>query len=151
MYEFLEEIKTYLKDCFQNDSDISTQKKPEVYDAYKVGHEPKQTQPEIQVRIMSNAEQVNYTSFCGVKAFSIPLQFNVYTGQLNIAKVAYNAQHASIILADKVVKNILNKVYSQNNEILYGRYITSSPALPMNEGGTIYMTSVRFDFIVRAS
>lgn len=151
MYEFLEYIKNYIKNCFADDSDISVQKKPEVYDAYKVGHEPKQTQPEIQVQIMDNSEQVNYTTFRGVKAYSIPLQLTAYTGQLNINKVAYNAQHASIILADKVIKYIYDLIYSQNNDILFGRNITTSPALSMNDGGTIYATSVRFDFIVKTT
>lgn len=149
MFEFIETIKTYLKNCFAADSDISQAKKPEVYDAYKVGHEPKQTQPEIQVRIMNNAEQVNYTTFCGVKAISIPLQFTAYTGQLSIAKTMYNAQQASLILADKVRKYIYDLIYSENNDILYGRHTTTSPALPMNDGGTMYATSVRFDLIVK--
>ena len=97
MFEFLENVKQYLKDSFAADADISEQKKPEVYDAYKVKHEPKQTQPEVQVRILNNYEQVNYTTFCGVKAMSIPMQFSVYTGDLTIAGKKYNAQHASII------------------------------------------------------
>lgn len=149
MYEFVEYIKEYIKNCFNADSDISSQKKPDVYDAYKVQHEPKQTKPEIQVQILDNSEQVNYTTFCGMRAVSIPLQFTAYTGQINIASKAYNAQQGSILLAEKVIKYIYNLIYSQNNYILYGRNITSSPALPMNEGGTIYATSVRFDFIVK--
>lgn len=149
MFEFVEFVKNYLKDCFAADNDISAQKKPEIYDAYKVQHEPKQTQPEIQVQIMNNYEQVNYTTFCGVQAVSIPLQFTAYTGQLNIAKKPYNAQQGSVKLAEKVIKYIYDLIYSQNNDIQFGRHITSSPALPMNEGGTVYATSVRFDFIVK--
>ena len=151
MFELLENVKEYLKDCFASDADISAQKKPEVYDAYKVNHEPKQTQPEIQVRILNNSEQVNYTTFCGVQAMSIPMQFNAYTGDLTIAGKKYNAQHASMILAEKVIKHIYNLIYSQEYKIQFGRHITTSPALPMNDGGTIYVTSVRFDLIVRAA
>lgn len=148
MFEFLDNVKQYLKDCFADDPDISVQKKPEVYDAYKVGHEPKQTQPEIQVRIMNNYEQVNYTTFCGVRAMSIPMQFSAYTGDLTIAGKKYNAQHASILLAEKVIKYIYDLIYSQNYKVQFGRHITTSPALPVNDGGTMYATSVRFDFIV---
>ena len=149
MYEFLEYIKQYLKDTFENDSDISASKKPEVYTSDKVSHEPSQTKPEIQVKVMDFSERTSYTTFCGVVANSIPLQISTYCGQMSIARKTYNAQDASMILAEKAVKALYKLIYSNKYpKLSTGRHITTSAGLPMNEGGTIYVTNVRFEFTV---
>ena len=151
MFEFLEYIKTYLEECFAEDGDYSASKKPKVYDAYQVGHEPKKTQPEIQVQILNNSEQVNYTTFCGIKAESLPLQITAFSGQVYIGGEENGAKVASIKLADKIKKYINNLIYNDNkdNELLTGNHIMTSQPIPMNDGGSIYMTPVRYDFIIQ--
>lgn len=150
MDDFLENIINYLQSVFDADADLTPSKKPMVYDAYQVNHEPQSNKPEIQVQILDSREQVNYTTFCGKKAINIPLQFTSYSGQMKIAGIMTNAQHSSIKLADKVTKYIDDLVYGDENYgIRYARYISSSPALPMNEGGSMYASAVRYDFIVQ--
>lgn len=150
MYEFLEYIKEYLQTCFANDTDFTASKKPKLIDSYKTGHEPKMIQPEIQVQIMDDSENISYTTFCGKEADSTPLQISAYSGQMKIGGVDKNAQHASIIIADKIKKYLYELIYSDDKRnILTGRHITSSPALPMNDGGSIYMSAVRFDFTIQ--
>lgn len=150
MYEFLEYIKKYLEECFATDPDFTPSKRPEILDTYLVGHEPKKTQPEIQVQIMNDSEQINYTTFCGVVAESIPLQFTAYSGNVRIGGVDKNGKQASIILADKTKGYINNLIYgNKDNNILAGRHILTSIPLSMNDAGSIYMTAVRFDFTIQ--
>lgn len=150
MFEFLEYIKQYLADCFNADPDFMATKKPEVYDSYKVGHSPKNTKPEVQVQIMDNSEQTRYTTFCGIRAENLPLQFMAFSGAVRIAGVERNAQQASIILADKTKGYINDLIYgNKENNILTGNHIISATPLPMNDGGTIYMTPVRFNFTIQ--
>lgn len=149
MYYFLEDLKKYLEECFKKDADISVAKKPQVYMGYQIQHEPSSKRPEIQVQPLGNSEQGNYTTFCGKKANSIPVQVTALTGQLRIGGVDYSAQEASIILGDKIDRYMNDYIYSCTNENIYeARMITSSPALPMNETGSVYMTAVRFDFVI---
>lgn len=149
MDEFLDKIKEYLEEQFASDTEILKSKKPTIYPAYKESHEPSATQPEIQIQILGWSEQTNYTTFCGKKAESLPLQFTAYSGQQKIGGIVRNAQQSSSILAQKTVKYLYDLIYSKEwDELQYGRHITSSLAMPMNEGGSIYMSAVRFDFII---
>lgn len=149
MFKFLDFIKNYIQAEFQSDSEISNAKKPDVYTAYRKSHEPASSKPEIQVQIMDNSERTNFTTFCKKNANTIPMQITAYTGQLSINKTQRSAQEASIIFGDKIEKLMYDLIYGNiNKNILGGRLITTSPALPMNDGGTIYMTALRFEFIV---
>lgn len=149
MVQFLEDLKTYLENRFADDDDFSSVKKPSVYDGYQVGHEPKETKPEIQVHPLDNSERVNYTTFCGKNSNNISIQFTCYTGQVKIARVDRPANQASMIMAEKVEQYINEYVYSVGNRnILQFRKVSTSPALPMNDGGTIYMTAIRYSFDV---
>ena len=149
MYYFLEDLKKYLEDCFKNDLDITNAKKPQIYSGYQIQHEPSSKKPEIQVHPLNKSEQVNFTTFCGKTANTIPVQITIYTGQLKIGGIEYSAQDASVIFGDKIDEYVYNYIYSCSNKNIYGgRTITTSPALPMNEGGSIYMTAVRFDFTI---
>lgn len=150
MDEFLENIINYLQEKFSEDTDLSVSKRPQVYDSYQVNHEPQASKPEIQVQIIDLREQVNYTTFCGKQAINIPLQITAYTGQVKIKGEMTNAQHSSIKLADKIVRYIDDLIYQDNNYgITFARHISSTPALPMNDGGSIYASAVRYDFIVQ--
>lgn len=149
MYRFLEDLKKYLEECFKNDADLTSAKKPYVYNGYQIQHEPSSKKPEIQIQPLDNAENSNYTTFCGRNADYVPTQITVYTGQLKIGGVDYSAQDASVILAEKVDDYVYDYIYScQNKNIYEGSKTTSSPALPMNETGSIYFTSVRFSFTI---
>lgn len=149
MYRFLEDLKNYLYNRFQSDSDISSQKKPDVYSGYQVQHTPSSKKPEIQIQPLNKNENVNYTTFCGKRANNVPVQITALCGQMKIAKTDYSAQDASIIFGDKIDDYINEYIYSCDNPNIYGgRTITTSPALPINEGGSMYSTSVRFDFII---
>ena len=150
MDEFLENIINYLASSFAEDNDLTQSKRPLVYDAYQVGHEPQSSKPEIQVQIIDSREQTNYTTYCGKRAINIPLQITAYAGQMKFNGIMTNAQHSSLKLADKIVKYIDKLIYSDKNYgISYARHISSSPALPMNEGGSMYASAVRYDFIVQ--
>ena len=147
MYCFLEDIKKYLEECFKNDNDITASKKPSVYNGYQIQHEPSSKKPEIQVHSLDKREQEEYTTFCDRNANIISVQITAYCGQLKIAGIDYSAQDASVILGDKIDQYIYQYIYSCVNKNIYGgRTITTSPALPKNEGGSVYMTAVRFDF-----
>lgn len=150
MFEFLEYIKAYIGNAFANDKEITASKKPLVYNAYQKQHTPSTNKTEIQVQVLDNTEQANYTTFCGKKANSIPLQITAYVGgQLKIGGIDRNAQQGSMIFGDKIEKILYELIYSNENANIYGgRMITTSPALPMTVGGEIYMTAVRFEFII---
>lgn len=149
MFHFREELKKYLEDCFSKDGSLTPSKKPKVYNGYQVGHEPSAKTPEIQIQPLNNSEQREFTTFCGKNANSVPIQIAVYTGQLKIGGVDYNAQDGSTLLGEKVEKYIYEYIYSLKNEQLYNGYLVdSSPELPMNDGGTIYTNILRFDFII---
>lgn len=149
MFQFREDLKVYLENCFANDSSITASKKPKIYNGYQAQHEPKATEPEVQIRPLDNSEQTEFTTFCNKHANSVPLQFGAYTGQLTIGGVKYNAQDASDILGEKIEHYINEYIYSlKNKNIQQGRLVSTSPALPMNDGGSVYTTFLRFDFIV---
>lgn len=150
MFQFVEDVKDYLESKFANDSSISSTKRPKVFSGYQVGHEPTQKQPEIQVQPLDDSEIVSYTSFCRDNASSVPLQITVYTGQLRISGKDYNAQEASMILADKVnafMSEYIHKVVNKN--LIYGRRVGGTPALPMNDTGSMYMTPVRYELQIQ--
>lgn len=149
MYQFREDLKTYLESCFDADNDISQAKKPKVYNGYQIQHEPSQTQPEIQIETLSCSENIDFSTFLKKNANNEPLQVTVYTGQLSINSLKYSAQDASVLLAEKVEKYIYDYIYSRvNKNIKYGQMVSASPALPMNDGGSVYSTALRFDFTV---
>ena len=150
MNDFLDNIINYLTDCFANYSELTQAKRPIACESYKVNNEQQMSKPEIQVQIVDAREQTNYTTFCGKKAMNIPLQITAYAGQTKFDGILQNAQRSSLKLADKIVEYIDKLIYADNNYgIRYARHISSSPALPMNEGGSMYASAVRYDFIVQ--
>lgn len=153
MVEFLDFIKSYLETKFGADTDIVTSKRPKVYDAYQVGHEPSKIKTcEIQVQVLDNSEFQPATSFEQENANYTPLQITAYATQMSIKSKMVSASKASLILGEKIKKYIYDLIYARNGDanynknILSGRLMSSSPALPMNDGGSLYMTAVRFDF-----
>jgi len=155
MVEFLDFIKSYLTSKFSSDTSIASTKRPKVYDAYQVGHEPSKIKScEIQVQVLDNSEFQFATSFDKKNANYIPLQITAYAPQMTISSQTVSAEKASLILGDKVEKYINDLIYAEvgsenrNRNILSGRLMSSSPALPMNEGGSLYMTALRYDFKV---
>ena len=150
MNEFLEELKKYLEVCVSSDSDFTAAKTPTILDGYQIQHTPSSTRPEIQVQPMSNGENVNFTTFCGKKCNTIPVQITVYTGQVKIGKDMKSARDASLIIADKVEGYLYNYIYSATNpNLYYGRQMSSSPAMPMKvASATIYATALRYTFNV---
>ncbi len=147
MYAFLEELKQYLETTFANDSDFTTAKVPKIIEAYKVGNQVKMAQPQVQIQILDNSEETQYTTYCHPMAENISVEFTAYASQMKIGSIERSALGASIIIGDKIKDALYKLIYStDNHRILYGTYITSSPALPMNDGGTIYMTAIRFEF-----
>lgn len=149
MNYFLDDLEKYLDMCFQNDVDITVSKKPNIYKGYQVQHEPSSKKPEIQIHRLNTNEQVNFTTFCKKNANTISVQITAFSGQMKIRGVEYSAQDASGILGEKIEQYICDYIYSCNNQNIYdGKLITISPTLPMNEGGSIYMTAVRFNFVI---
>ena len=153
MVEFLDYVKSYLEDKFSQDTDFTSSKRPKVYDAYQVAHEPSKIKGcEIQVRVLDNYEFQTATSFEQKNVNSVPLQFTVYAPQMSIKSQVVSGQEASLIIAQKIEKYIYDLIYAEkgssnyNRNILGGRLMSSSPALPMNDSGSLYMTAVRFDF-----
>lgn len=149
MYQFREDIKNYLISCFNADSSISQAKRPKVYNGYQIQHEPSQSQPEVQVINLNYNENGEFTTFRAKHANYEPIQISVYSGQLTIGNVKYSAQDASALLAEKVDKYMYDYIYGDiNNNLKYGELVSTSPELPMNDGGSVYMTALRFDFTV---
>ena len=148
MDEFLENIINYLQERVDADTFFSASKKPLVCEAHSVNHALTASQPEIQVQIIDAREQTNYTTFCGKRANAIPLQFSAYAGQLNKKN---DAQHYSIKMADKVIKYIDELVYGEQEKygISTATHISSTVGLPLNDGGTIYASVVRYNFVVQ--
>lgn len=150
MNDFLDNIINYLTDCFLSYSELTQTKRPIACESHKVNNEQQMSKPEVQVQIVDAREQTNYTTFCGKKAMNIPLQITAYAGQTKFGGIVQNAQRSSLKLADKIVEYIDKLIYADNNYgIRYARHISSSPALPMNEGGSMYASAVRYDFIVQ--
>lgn len=149
MFQFREDIKEYLNECFSNDTSLTPSKRPKIYNGYQIGHEPSSKFPEIQVQPLNASERVNYTTFCGKNANSLPLQVAVYSGPVKIGGIDYSSQDASVIIAEKAEKYLYDYIYANgNNNIYEGRLVGASPALPMNESGSVYVTVLRFDFVV---
>lgn len=149
MFQFREDLKVYLENCFANDNSITASKKPKIYNGYQVQHEPSAKEPEIQIQPLDISEQTEFTTFCNKNANSVPMQIGAYTGQMRINGVPYDAQSASVILGEKIEYYINEYIYScENKNIQQGRLVSTSPALPMNDGGSVYTTILRFDFIV---
>ena len=155
MVEFLDFIKTYLESKFAQDTSITASKRPKVYDAYQLGHEPSKIKTcEIQVHILDNSEFQRATSFEEKNVNSVPIQITAYATQMSINSKMVSGQKASLILAEKIEKYIYDLIYSQNGDanhnrnLLGGRLMGTSPAIPMTESGSLYMTAVRFDFKV---
>lgn len=148
MDDFLENIINYLQERVNADTFFTANKKPLVCEAYGVNHNLTASQPEIQVQIIDFREQSNYTTFCGKRASAIPLQFSAYAGQISKKN---DAQHYSIKMAEKVIKYIDELVYGEQDKygISTATHISSTIGLPMNDGGTIYASVVRYNFVVQ--
>ena len=145
MYNFLESMKTYIKNGINADSDISDT--IAVYDANTKGHTPQKT--EIQFQIMDNSEVERYNSFSGASIFNIPLQITLFAFQTKIAGKMKSARESSIILADKIT-NLLNAldVVKHNSNVMRVRIMTTTPAMPFEGGDKAYTTAIRCEFWV---
>lgn len=149
MIEFYDFIKNFIKEKFDNDTEISGEVK--IYDAYTVGHTPSPTQPEIQFQIMNNYEYARATSFYdGENASVMPMQLTAYVGQQKVNGITRNAREVAIIYGEKI-KKYLNELKTDtiiNKNVLATRHITTSPALPMQGGEKIYTTAIRYEFVI---
>ena len=147
MYSFLESMKDYIKNGINQDEEISKTSIIETYDAYTKGHTPQKT--EIQFQILDNSEVERYNSFDGANVFYIPLQITIFAFQTKLAGKTCSARETSIRLADKV-NNLLDalKVVENNDRVKRVRIMTTSPALPFEDGSKAYTTAIRCEFWV---
>lgn len=145
MYNFLENMKSYIKSGINADDDISDT--IEVYDVSTKGHTPQKT--EIQFQIMDKSDVERYNSFSGTNVYSIPLQMTIFAFKTKIAGKIKEARDSSIILADKVI-NLLNAldVVKHNSNVMRVRIMTTTPAMPFEGGDKAYTTAIRCEFWV---
>ena len=149
MNNFLEWIKNYIKEEFENDTQIPKTKSVEVYNAYQSGHEVSTTTvPEIQIQILDNSEVERYSTFEeGEKVSYIPLQFTSYTSQMKLNTTMKSAQEWSIRFGDKL-KAMLNNLRTNkvvNKNILSVQVMGMSPAMPLLDG-KVYAAAIRCRF-----
>jgi hypothetical protein len=147
MYNFLEDMKNYIKNGINADVDIPKSYGIEVYDSYTKGHTPQKT--EIQFQIIDNSEVERYNTFDGANIFYIPLQITIFAFQMKLAGIMTSARETSIKIADKV-NSLLDalKVVEANQRVKRVRIMTTTPAMPFNDGDKAYTTAIRCEFWV---
>ena len=147
MYSFLEDMKKYIIDGLNADSDISSTYGIVGYDAYTKGHTP--TKTEIQFQIMDNNEVERYTSFGGANVYDIPLQITVWAFQMKLAGTMTTPRVVSIKLGEKIIKLLeAFKVVEKIPRVKRVRLTTTSPAMPFEGGDKAYTTAIRCEFWV---
>lgn len=147
MYSFLQDMKSYIKESINADTDIAKTYNIEMYDSNTKGHTP--TKTEVQFEIMDNSEVEQYTSFEGVNLYYIPLQITVWAFQMKLAGVMESPRVVSIKLGDKIIKQLeALKVVEAIPRVKRVRIMTTSPAMPFEGGDKAYTTAIRCEFWV---
>lgn len=147
MYSFLEDMKKYIVDGLNADTDISNTYGIVGYDANTKGHTP--TKTEVQFQIMDSNEVERYTSFEGANIYYIPLQITVWAFQMKLAGTMTSPRVVSIKLADKIIKQLeALKVVEAIPRVKRVRIMTTSPAMPFEGGDKAYTTAIRCEFWV---
>lgn len=145
MNEFLEWLKTYIKNNFAADTSIT--KTVTVEYANKAGNTVSTSNvPQVQIQLLDNSEVERYTSFDGEHISSMPIQITAYTGQTKISNVMKSAQESSIIFGQKIEDMFAaKKVASANPNVERCVRITTSPALQLLDDSKVYFTATRFN------
>lgn len=147
MYSFLQDMKSYIKESINADTDIAKTYNIEMYDSNTKGHTP--TKTEVQFEIMDNSEVEQYTSFEGVNLYYIPLQITVWAFQMKLAGTMTSPRVVSIKLGDKIIKQLeALKVVEAIPRVKRVRIMTTSPAMPFEGGDKAYTTAIRCEFWV---
>lgn len=147
MYNFLQDIKSYIGAGINADADIPKNYGIKMYDAYTKGHTP--TKTEVQFQIMDNSEVERFTSFGGVNVYYIPLQITVWALKMELGDKVQSPRVASVILGDKIIKLLdALKVVEAIPRVKRVRIMTTSPAMPFKGGDKAYTTAIRCEFWV---
>ena len=150
MTEFYDFIKNYINDKFRADTDIVAD--VTVVDAEISGFKPNSAKNEVVCEIIDMYENTRTTTFAqGETTSTYVMQFTAFAGKQKIAGEMRNAREVSRLFGGKL-KRYLNEFKidgSLNANIIGCRHITTSPVLPVEGGEKIYLTAVRYEFVVR--
>ena len=139
----LYDVIEYLKDCLDNDNDISAD--IDVLEAYKYSH--KLNNSELQVQVIDHTEFERFTTFEDGKIYTCPLQIDVFAKQMTIGNELMSAQKASYTIAQKIINWLnVNDLNEEIGGILSAKNGTYTSAIPVaNVGTVLYRCVVRID------
>lgn len=139
---FLDDIIAYLDSKFANDTSIGASKKPKGYYAYKSGLEPDTTEPFYTIQLLDNSTASE--TFLREITINVPIQINVFGIKMNINNITHTAQESSIVLGEKIIEFMEEFKYSNKN-LIACRRITTTPAMPYEDGTKAYTTIIRYN------
>lgn len=144
---FIEDLVAYLNNKFAMDSRISNAKKPVGALAFNRKMIEDATKPFFVIQSLSNSPKDE--TFLRVETITASIQIDVFALKGYFGGKVYLAEPMSIVLQD-VISNYMEelKFGDANDNIRLMREITSSPAMPFDDGMRAYSASLRYEFTI---
>lgn len=144
---FMQDIINYIDDKFTNDTRLASAKKPMGSLAFQEDFVQKTTKHFYVVQCLSNAPKDE--TFVDISTISISLEISVFALKGNFDGNLCSAEVMSINLQDAISDYMAQLKFNNANEnICLMREITSSPAIPYEDGKRAYFSTLRYEFSI---
>jgi len=145
---FIDDIVAYIDEMFAKDTRLTASKKIKGKLAFSTDHIKDATKSFYVVHCMSKAPKDE--TFVAVKTLRVYVQIDIYALKGVFGGEQYLAEPMSIVLQDVISEYMHNlKFNGSNKNIGLMREVTSSPALPFEDGTKAYQSSLRYEFTIQ--
>lgn len=148
MEKFAKDLITYLDEKFQSDTCFS---KSVTGDFAYANDLINFNGSSLKYVIEILDDRTETETFNSEATFSNPLQITVAGIKTKVNDVLTDSHEVAFILANKIKDFLEEYKYSgENSNIIKMRRMVVSPPLKFNDAGTVYIASLRYDFILKS-
>lgn len=144
---FINDLIAFLNEKFANDQRLSATKKLTGSIAFNEQFIKDTNKSFYVIRCLNNSPKDE--TFTDIKTLSIDIQIDIFAMKGNFGGLQYLAEPMSIVLQDVVSTYMQDLKFGDYNEnICLMREVTSSPAIPFEDGVKAYQSSLRYKFTI---
>lgn len=142
--DLIDFFKRYLLYCLKND-DLLSEVNFDISEQFSYNLD--ENFPKITVQLLDDSESTEYSSFEAENVSSYGVQFNVFTENMYINNIVYNAQQSCKIVTDKIKSFMNNLKFKQlNKNIVKLIRVGRDYSIPYDtNSGQVYVTILRYD------